>query len=94
MLVLTTDTVTSVVGLAPRVTVKVSVVAVSLTMVDPLDSTKTTPQVSSSTTVAVTIVESTSSYESSLVASSTDKVMTAVESPSSAVSLTAVRVIV
>ena len=91
---LTTEMTTSVVGWAPRATVNVSVVAASVTPVDPFDSTTLGPQKSSSTTVTVTTVSGTESKASSLVASRTAKVTVVGAVSLPVVSLMAVKVTV
>ena len=91
---LTTEMTTSVVGWAPRATVNVSVVAASVTPVDPFDSTTLRPQKSSSTTVTLTTTSGTESKASSLVASRTARVTVADVVSLPVVSLVAVRVTV
>ena len=60
MSLLVTETTTSLLGSAPSATVNVSVVAASVTIVEPLDSTTTTPQTSSSATLTTMTLSATS----------------------------------
>ena len=82
------------VGCAVRTTVKVSVVPVSATLVDPSDSTTVKPAASSSVVVVDTVWSATGSKSLSELASSTVMVMVEVMVPSTRLSSTPVTVTV